>query len=151
MAIALAIHALLATIWVGGMFFAYLILRPTLLDQEPPSRLVIWRGVFQRFFPWVWASLLGLLLSGYFMIFFGLGGFSGAGAHVHVMQLTGLAMMALFVFLFHMPWLAFKRSVDKQDFAKAASHLNVIRKIVGTNLVLGLLTVAIGASGRYWG
>jgi uncharacterized membrane protein len=29
-------------------------------------------------------------------------------------------------------------------------QLNQIRMIVATNLVLGLVTVAVGASGRYW-
>jgi uncharacterized membrane protein len=33
----------------------------------------------------------------------------------------------------------------------AARQLTQIRSIVAINLVLGLLTVAIGASGRYWG
>jgi hypothetical protein len=33
----------------------------------------------------------------------------------------------------------------------AARELNQIRWIVGTNVVLGLLTSASGASGRYWG
>jgi uncharacterized membrane protein len=33
----------------------------------------------------------------------------------------------------------------------ATRQLTQIRRIVATNLVLGLVTVAIGASGRYWG
>ena len=151
MTIGLIIHSLLAAIWVGGMFFAYVILRPSLQEIDPPVRLTLWRGVLKRFFPWVWMSVLGLLASGYFMIFFGFGGFSGAGMHVHIMHLTGLLMVVLFVYLFHLPWLAYKRLIDEEDYAGAAGRLNLIRKIVGANLALGLLTVAIGASGRYWG
>ena len=37
------------------------------------------------------------------------------------------------------------------DNAAAAAQLNQIRIIVTVNLVLGLITVAIGSSGRYWG
>jgi uncharacterized membrane protein len=33
----------------------------------------------------------------------------------------------------------------------AGSQLATIRLMVGINLVLGLITVAVGASGRYWG
>ncbi|MEZ5932860.1 MAG: CopD family protein [Alphaproteobacteria bacterium] len=148
---ALIIHALAAVIWVGGMFFAYMILRPAVQEWEALERLKLWQGVFRRFFPWVWLCVLGLLATGYFMLFFGFGGFSGAGLHVHIMHLTGWIMVALFLYLFHVPWLAFKRAVDRQDLAVAAARLGIIRKIVGTNLALGLLTAAIGASGRYWG
>lgn len=151
MTIGLIIHSLAAVLWVGGMFFAYVILRPSLQAWEAIDRLRLWRDVFKRFFPWVWMSVLGLLASGYFMIFFGFAGFSGVGLHVHVMHLTGLIMVALFVYLFHVPWLALKRAVDQEDVALAARHLARIRQIVGTNLVLGLATVAMGASGRYWG
>ena len=86
------------------------------------------------------------------MIFYGFGGFStNVGLHVHIMHLTGLIMTALFLYLFHVPWLAFRRAVDREDVAAAAARLATIRMIVGTNLVLGLLAVAIGSSGRYWG
>jgi len=150
MTIGLIIHSLLAAIWVGGMFFAYVVLRPTLQEWEALDRLKLWRGVFKRFFPWVWMSVLGLLATGYFMIFYGFGGFSDVGGHVHIMHLTGLIMIALFVFLFHVPWMAFKRAVEAEDVAVAAAKLATIRKIVAINLALGLLTIAIGSSGRYW-
>ena len=67
------------------------------------------------------------------------------------MHLTGLIMTGVFVYLFHLPWLAFKRLVDKEDYPAAAEKLSLIRKLVSANLALGLLTVAVGASGRYWG
>jgi uncharacterized membrane protein len=151
MTIGLIIHSLLAVIWVGGMFFAYVILRPSLGEFDPPARLALWRGVFKRFFPWVWMAVLGLLATGYYMLFYGFGGFAGAGLHVHIMHLTGLIMAALFVYLYYVPWPAYRQTADKEDYPTAATHLATIRKIVGANLALGLLTVAMGASGRYWG
>jgi uncharacterized membrane protein len=33
---------------------------------------------------------------------------------------------------------------------EAAASLNQIRRIVAINLVLGLITVIVGASGRFW-
>jgi len=114
-------------------------------------RLDLWGQVFGQFFPWVWLSIVALLVSGYGMIFFGLGGFAGAGLHVHIMQATGLLMMALFLHLYFAPWRRMRRALDAGDYKMATTQLTQIRWIVATNLALGLITVAIGASGRYWG
>ena len=95
MTLGLTLHVLGAIVWVGGMFFAYMVLRPVAGEMEGPVRLWLWRQVFGRFFPWVWASVLALLASGYLMLFWGLGGFAGAGMHVHIMQLLGWIMVLL--------------------------------------------------------
>jgi uncharacterized membrane protein len=150
MALGLIVHALAAVIWVGGMFFAYMVLRQAAGALGPPVRVDLWGQVLGRFFPWVWASIVALLLSGYGMIFLGLGGFSGAGVHVHVMQATGLLMMALFLHLYFAPWRRLQRALAQGDREAAGRQLDQIRRIVATNLVLGLITVAIGAGGRYW-
>ena len=41
-------------------------------------------------------------------------------------------------------------AVAEGDTPTAAKQINQIRMIVATNLVLGLVTAAVGASGRYW-
>lgn len=151
MSIGLAVHILGAVVWVGGMFFAYVVLRPVAGGLEPLARLTLWRDVFKRFFPWVWASVLGLLLSGYGMLLFGLGGFAGAGVHVHLMQALGLVMMVLFGHLYFVPWRRLQQALERADGAAAAGHLGQIRRIVLINLTLGLITSVIGASGRFWG
>ncbi len=57
--LAISLHLLSATLWVGGMFFAYCILRPIAAIQfEPPQRLTLWSEVFSKFFPWVWAAVI---------------------------------------------------------------------------------------------
>ncbi|MPZ56161.1 MAG: hypothetical protein GEU91_06590 [Rhizobiales bacterium] len=149
-ATALALHILGAVVWVGGMFAAYMCLRPAAGALEPPPRLRLWRAFFQKFFPWVWVSILLLLASGYWIVFVTFGGFAGARLHVHLMQGIGWVMIALFVWLFHGPWLKFKRAVDAEDWPAAGAGLNRIRQIIAVNLPLGLITVVIGASGRYW-
>jgi uncharacterized membrane protein len=151
MILGLTLHILGAVVWVGGMFLAYMVLRPATGTLEPPARLSLWRGVLERFFPWVWASIVALLLSGYGMLFLALGGFAGAGVHVHIMNLTGLVMMALFLHLYFAPWRRMQRALDAGDNAAAAQQLGQIRMIVAINLGLGLITSVIGASGRYWG
>jgi uncharacterized membrane protein len=150
-ALALALHIFGAVIWVGGMFAIYVCLRPALAALEPPARLRLMRITFQNFFPWVWTAILLLLASGYWMVFMTFGGFPAVRVHVHLMQGIGWVMIALYIWLFHGPWLAYKRAVDAEDWPRAGSQLNSIRKIIAVNLPLGLLVVIIGASGRYWG
>jgi uncharacterized membrane protein len=149
-AVALALHILGAVVWVGGMFAIYACLRPALGTLEPPPRLRLMRATLQRFFPWVWVAILLLVASGYWMLFATFGGFAGAGAYIHLMQLIGWLMIALFVWLFHGPWLALKRAVEAEDWASAGQNLNRIRQIIAVNLPLGLIVVVIGASGRAW-
>jgi uncharacterized membrane protein len=149
-ALALALHILGAVVWVGGMFLIYVCLRPALGELDAPQRLRLMRTTFRKFFPWVWMAILLLLASGYWIVFATFGGFAGAGVHVHVMQLLGWIMIALFVWLFHGPWLALKRAVEAEDWSKAGANLNRIRRIIAVNLPLGLIVVVIGASGRYW-
>jgi uncharacterized membrane protein len=146
-----AVHILAALTWVGGMLFAHVVLRPATLPLEPAVRLALWRRVLARFFPLVWVAIGALLLSGYALVFEGFGGFRGAGLHIHLMQGIGLLMMLLFLHLFFAPWRRFQHAVDGADFAAAGRQLGQIRLIVTINLMLGLITIIIGSTGRYWG
>jgi len=150
MILGLALHIVAAVIWVGGMFFAYMALRPSAGPLEPALRLPLWHRVFSRFFPWVWASIITLLASGYGMVFLGFGGFRGVGPHVHVMQTTGIIMVLLFLHLFFAPWRRFRRAIAAADLLAAGEYLEQIRILVAPNLILGLVTIIVGASGRYW-
>ena len=150
MGLLVALHVLAAMVWVGGMFFAYVVLRAAAGPLEPALQLALWHRVFSRFFPWVWASIVLLLVSGYGMLLQYFGGFAGAPLHIHVMQAMGLVMMLLFLHLFFVPWRRFGRAVAGNAMAEAAKQLDQIRRIVAVNLVLGLLTVIVGSSGRYW-
>ena len=67
------------------------------------------------------------------------------------MQGIGWVMIAVFAWLFHGPWLAFKRAVDASDSPKAGEKLDRIRQIISVNLPLGLIVAIVGATGRYWG
>jgi uncharacterized membrane protein len=98
----------------------------------------------------VWASIVLLLVTGYSILFRSFGGFAGAPLHVNVMQGIGIVMMLLFLHLFFAPWRRFSRAVEKKAFPEAAKQLAQMRRIVAINLALGLLTVAVGASGRFW-
>jgi uncharacterized membrane protein len=150
-ATALALHALSAVVWVGGMFFALLVLRPASGPLDPPARLELWARVFGRFFPWVFAAIVVLLLSGYAMVVTVFSGFAEAGLHVQVMIGIGIVMMLAFLHLYFAPWRRFRGAVARRDYPNAGRQLGQIRWIVAVNLALGLVTVAVATSGRYWG
>ena len=145
--IALVVHILSAVVWVGGMFFALFVLRPASGPLDPPARLALWRRVFGGFFPWVFAAIAILLISGFSLF---LGGYA-TGPHVHVMMAIGIVMMLIFFHLYFAPWKRFQVALDAGENAAAAAQLNQIRILVMVNLVLGLITAAVGSSGRYWG
>jgi uncharacterized membrane protein len=148
---AVAVHVLSAVIWVGGMFFAYVVLRPSMgaLDA-PPQRLKMWFHVFQRFFVWVWGSIALLTFSGYYLIVAVFGGIANVGMHIHLMYSLAMLMILLFFALYFGPYQRFSEAADAGDWPAAGKILPSIRRIVAINLCLGLITVVIGASGRYW-
>jgi uncharacterized membrane protein len=148
---ALILHILSAVVWVGGMFFAHQVLRPAVAELDPGPRLMLWSRVLGRFFPWVFAAIVLLLATGFWMVFGLFGGFAGAGLYIHLMTGIGILMMLLFLHLYFAPWRRFRQALARQDWAEGARRLGQIRTVVTVNLVLGLVTVAIGGSGRYWG
>ena len=150
MSIALFLHILAAVIWVGGMFFAHVVLRPIAAGQlEPPVRLTLWVGVFKRFFPLVFAAIATLLVTGYWMILSFYGGFDAVGMHVHIMIWTGYVMMLIFFHVFFAPFKRLKRAVAAEDWAAGGKSLAQIRSLVGINLLIGLAIIAIASGGRY--
>lgn len=150
MGIAVLLHVIAVVIWVGGMFFAHQCLRPVAASQlDPPLRLPLWVGVFGRFFPWVWVAIAVILASGFWMIFAVLGGFKGIALYVHAMLGLGLLMMAIFMHVYFAPYQRLKRAVNAQDWPAGGKALGQIRMLVGVNTVIGLLTIAVGAGGRY--
>jgi uncharacterized membrane protein len=145
----IALHVLAAVVWVGGMFFAYMILRPSAAElQEPYMRLTLWRHVFKRFFMWVWLAVILLPATGYWMVL-KLGGMTNVGWHIHVMQTLGIIMILLFLRLFFASYKRLWHALDAGDLETGARSLNQIRVVVGINLTLGLIVVAIATAGRY--
>lgn len=137
------LHVLSTVVWVGGMFFAYLCLRPVAAAQlEPPQRLALWNGVFGRFFPWVWLSVLLLLVTGHGIIQ-QMGGMAGLPVHIHVMLGVGYVMAAIFVYLFFVPYSRLRQAVADQNWKAGGAALNRIRILVGTNLGLGLANITL--------
>ncbi len=147
MTLSLFLHVLSVVVWVGGMFFAYMALRPVAAGVlEPPQRLTLWAGVFDKFFPWVWLSVALILATGLHMLV----AFGGASAPLYALAMLGLgvAMMLIFAHVFFSPYKKLKRAVGEQDWKAGGAALGQIRKLIGINLSLGLLTIAVVFIGR---
>ena len=136
----LAVHVLCAVIWVGGMFFAYVVLRPSLSVLEPIQRIALHTQVFRRFFLIVWHVMPLILVSGFAVLFGFYGGMATVGWNVHVMMLLGLIMSAVFVLIVFGPYARFRRTTDRTT---AVASIDRIRKLIGVNLVLGIVTVVV--------
>jgi uncharacterized membrane protein len=147
MTLSLFLHVLSVVVWVGGMFFAYMALRPVAASLlEPPQRLALWAGVFGKFFPWVWASVALILLTGLHMLVV----FGGASAPLYALAMLGLGvlMMLIFAHVFFSPYKKLKRAVAAQDWKAGGAALGQIRMLIGINLSIGLLTIAVVFLGR---
>lgn len=150
MSLAIALHVLAAVIWVGGMFFAYMAMRPAVGQVvDGPQRGVLWCHTLTRFFRWVWVSIAVLLATGYWMIFAVFGGMGGAAWHIHLMQAIGIVMMLIFLHVYFAPFRRLKLAVANRDPQEGQRRVGQIRMLVGVNLVLGLLVIVVGSGGRY--
>jgi uncharacterized membrane protein len=146
----LLLHVTSAAVWVGGMFFAYQCLRPAAAQLlAPPERLRLWQAVLARFFAWVWLAVFLIPASGLATIL--AIGMRNAPLHWHLMLLTGSAMIVIFLGVFFLPYRALVRAVAAEDWPSGAIALGRIRRLVGVNLLLGLLTIAIATAGRLLG
>jgi len=151
MNIAIPLHVLSFVIWIGGMFFAYMALRPVAASQlQPPARLTLWVGVFARFFPWVWVAVVLLFATGLWMIFSVYGGFAGLGRHVHIMFGIAVVMTIIFCFVYFVPYMRLREAVRREEWPRGGLALAVIRRLIGLNLSLGLINVAVASGGVYW-
>lgn len=141
----ITLHLLGVIIWVGGMFFAHMALRPAATEVlEPPQRLPLMKRTLDRFFPWVWVAIGLILISGYGMLFGILG--TQAGLHVHIMHGIALIMVALFCYIYFLPYREMGQALAGADLPVAGVRLAAIRRVIGINLVLGLLTSVIATS-----
>ena len=146
-ALAYSLHVLAALIWVGGMFFAWMILRPAAMTAlDGPPRLKLWAEVFQRFFVWVWVAIVILPISGVGLLQIRFNGFETAPRYVQVMMGLYIVMVALFIRIQSLQLPELRKAVEAQDWAAGAGALGRIRRLVGCNLIVGLVLVAIAAA-----
>lgn len=138
------LHIFGFTIWIGGMFFAHNALRPIAATTlEPPLRLTLLCGVMQKFFAWVWISIAVILASGIYMM----AQLGKPPLYITLMSAIGIAMMFIFAHIYFAANKKLKRAVAAQDWPAGATAMAQIRILIATNLILGLLTLAIAILG----
>ena len=146
------LHLLAAVLWIGGMFFAYVVLRPSAVEVlQPPERLRLWGAVFRRFLHWVWGAIVVLLGSGAALTS-RYGGMAHAPRFVHVMLLFSMVMIAVFMQVYFRGYRKLGRLVAEQRWPEAGEVLGNIRLWVALNLTLGiaiLCAIALGQAGYF--
>jgi len=149
--IAISLHAIAAMMWVGGIFFAYRVLRPCAMNMEPNERVQLWQAVFRRFFGWVWLFISLIVVSGYWLIMQDFGGLEQTPLYLKVMSGIGWLMIVIFAWLFFGPFAKFKIRIAQYELAEAGQIMNTqMRHLIALNLMLGTLEFIIGATGGYW-
>ena len=150
MSLALTLHLIAVIIWVGGMFFAHMALRPAVNELlQPPQRLPLMLKVFDGFFPWVWVSIVSILASGFWILFSVQGG--EALISQWLMAGIGCLMAVIFAFIYTVPYRRMAATLSAGELPKAGTAMLLIRRLIATNLILGLLVSVVAVSGKYSG
>jgi uncharacterized membrane protein len=148
-ALALILHLIAINVWVGGTFFAVVILGRAIRDVDSAQQLLLWRLVFKRFFSWAWIAVMIILSSGTWMVHSVYGGFSRIPIYVMLMGIIALLMIAVFVFIYFIPYRQYKQLVTMNNIDSCLQKLAIIRFAGIINMVLGLCIVVIIGSGPY--
>jgi uncharacterized membrane protein len=148
MRLALALHLLAAVLWIGGMAFAVLALRPALATLTPAQRLGVMAAVLARFLPAVGAAIVVLVASGIVLLRVH-GGLAAAPPGVHVMIALGLVMIAIYLYLALGVFPRLRAGVAAAEWAAAATLAERTRRWIVVNVVLGVLVVVAAAAARF--
>jgi uncharacterized membrane protein len=151
MIVGLALHIVSVIIWIGGLFLAFVALKPGMLPIDAEARLAVWQHGFGRFLPWSWLCVVTLLLSGFAMVFLGFSGLTALPAHVRAMMALGVLTAGLYAYLLFLPWRGFRHAMLKFDWPTAETKIAQVRRVMGVTLVIGLAAAIVGAAGRYYG
>ena len=136
--LALFFHIAAAIVWMGGMVFMVLALRPALAPLDAPARLRVVAAALSRFLTLVAISIALLLLTGGFM-------FSDAGSAPlgwNAMAALGVLMMLVFGHIAFVPYRRLKRAVAGQDWPAGGAAVAQITLLAKINLGLGWIAIA---------
>ena len=142
------IHLFAGILWLGGMAFMLLALRPAAIAVlQPPERLQLMGAVMRRFFTVVGVSIMALMATGtpmYTTVFRATREATGQGGVPlgwNLMLGLGLLMMLLFGHLFFVGYARFKRALAVKDWPLAGQAAGQIHHLVIVNFVLGCLAL----------
>lgn len=142
------LHLVAATVWMGGMTFMLVALRPAALQVlEPQVRARLMVVVWRRFFNLVLGAVAVLLLTGghlYTSAIRAVKAATGAGnlpLGWHLMAALGVAMVLIFGHIYFAGFRQFQRALAASDGALAAKAAAQINRLVMINFALGWLAI----------
>jgi uncharacterized membrane protein len=140
-------HLLAVIVWIGGMAFTLLCLRPAARVLEPAARVTLMHAAMKRFFFIVSIAAAVVVASGAAMLGMAWSAAARAGLAFNMpldwyaMTATFFVMLAVFV---HIQSVLFRRldaAVSAARWPDGAAALGAIRWEVSLNLVLGVFVI----------
>lgn len=142
MEIARWLHITGVVVWVGGMFFAHMALRPAASILPPPQRLPVLAAAVTRFLAWVALAIAAIFATGVALIAWR-GGLATMAPGVHAMVALGIVMTLVYLWVVAVPLRVLRSGVAAGDWPRAGAAMARIRMLVLVNLVLGFLTLTL--------
>lgn len=143
------LHLVAGIVWMGGMTFMLLVLRPAALElMEPQARARLMGAVWHRFFRLVLLAIMVLFTTGthlYTSAFRAVKASTGADSVPlgwNLMLVLGLAMVLIFGHIYFAGFKKFQRAVAAGEWPVVARAAAQIHTLVLTNFVLGWLAIA---------
>jgi uncharacterized membrane protein len=143
------VHVLAIIVWIGGMVFAHLFLRPAVAQLEAPIRLRLMHDVLGRFFRAVLVASLLTLASGVWMLGRVAKQVVQSGGNFEmplawtIMAVLGVAMVAIFMYIRFALYKKLGRAVAASEWGAGGAALARIRTWVSVNLGLGVLVLLV--------
>ncbi len=142
--IVLAFHLAAMAIWIGGLAYTLLVIRPSLTLLDPTPRMNVQLQMLRRFFRIVWYVMPVSIATGWAMMLGPEGGFAHAPWYVNTMQGLGILMAAVFAWVAFGPFRRLRRAIRPTE-----AMLDNIRGLVVTDLALGTATVIVACLGHF--
>jgi uncharacterized membrane protein len=143
------LHVLSIIVWIGGMFFSHVFLRPAVAQLEPAVRLRLMHDVLGRFFQAVLAASLLSLATGVWMLGRVARQLVQSGGNFEmplawtIMAVLGVAMVAIFMHIRFALYNRLGRAVAASDWPAGGAALAQIRQWVSINLGLGIVVLIV--------
>lgn len=141
--ITLWLHYLATVMWIGGMAFNLLVLRPSMILIDQNQRPILGTKVLKRFIIFAWLSIAVLILTGT-SIAFSRVVFEDIFSTTYGIVLLSKHFVTLIMILI-VTWVSFVLSTKLAPFAPKP---DTILTLVKTNLFLGILVLLLTATLR---
>jgi putative copper export protein len=132
------LHYLATVMWIGGMAFNLLVLRPSMIVIDQNQRPVLGTTVLKRFIIFAWLSIVLLILTG-ISIAVRRGAFEDIFSTTYGIVLLSKHFVTLIMVLI-VAWISFVLSAKLSSFAPKPETILILVK---TNLSLGILVLLL--------